>query len=85
MNQSSMVRRFESPKVDVTLTEALLKRLVRIPSVNPAIEKGNGEQIVASFIAEWFRKTRRFEVYEQRVTRDRFNVIAILARQLPPE
>jgi len=66
------------PRVNATQTITLLKRLIRIPSVNPAIENGTGEYAIASFIADWFRKAHGFDVYEQRVSKDRFNVIAIL-------
>ena len=66
------------PRVNATQTITLLKRLIRIPSVNPAIENGAGEYAIASFIADWFRKAHGFDVYEQRVSKDRFNVIAIL-------
>jgi acetylornithine deacetylase len=52
--------------------------LISIPSVNPEIENGVGERELASFIADWFRKIRKFDVYEQRVSKNRFNVIAIL-------
>ncbi len=66
------------PRVSATQTIKLLKGLIRIPSVNPAIENGTGEKAIASFIADWFRKARKFDVYEQRVSKDRFNLIAIL-------
>jgi acetylornithine deacetylase len=56
----------------------LVKRLIEIPSVNPAIEDGQGEEAVAIFIADWFRKTRHFRVLEQKVSKNRFNVVAIL-------
>jgi len=59
-------------------TIGLLKRLIRIPSVNPVIENGSGENSIGSFIADWFRKSHEFNVYEQRVAKDRFNVIAVL-------
>jgi acetylornithine deacetylase len=65
-------------RIRPTFTFELLKRLIRIPSVNPAIEGGQGEAEIGAFIADSFRKTRLFRVYEQRVAKDRFNVIAIL-------
>ena len=61
-----------------TTTLDLLKRLIRIPSVNPAIEDGEGEEEIATFIAEWFRRTRLFKVFEQKVSKRRFNVVATL-------
>ena len=66
------------PRVSGRQTIRLLKRLIKIPSVNPAIENGTGENAVGSFIADWFRKSHEFNVSEQRVGRDRFNVIAVL-------
>ncbi len=65
-------------RIRPAVTVDLLKRLIRIPSVNPAIDRGQGEEEIAAFIARWFRKTRRFNVIEQRVTKNRFNVIARL-------
>ncbi len=67
-----------SPRISPQLTLRLLRRLVRIPSVNPAIEDGQGERAVADYIAKWFRGARRFRVVEQKVGKDRFNVVAIL-------
>ncbi len=67
-----------SLQVNFRSTVDLLRSLIRIPSVNPAIEDGQGEQAIASYIAEWFRKTKHFRVYEQKVTKNRFNVVAIL-------
>ena len=66
------------PRISASQTVTLLRQLISIPSVNPEIENGTGEGALASFIAEWLRKARKFEVYEQRVSKDRFNVIAIL-------
>ncbi len=68
----AMIRIYSSATID------LLKRLIRIPSVNPAIEGGQSEEEIATFIADWFGKTRRFHVIEQRVSKGRFNVVAIL-------
>jgi len=65
-------------KITTGQTVQLLKHLVSIPSVNPGIENGCGEAELGSFIADWFRRAKRFDVYEQRVSKDRFNVIAIL-------
>lgn len=65
-------------RVNAVQTISLLKRLIRIPSVNPAIENGTGENAIASFIADWCRRTHQFEVHEQHVIKDRFNVIVIL-------
>ena len=61
-----------------TTTLDLLKSLIRIPSVNPAIENGEGEEEIATFIAEWFRKVRLFKVFEQKVSKHRFNVVVTL-------
>jgi len=61
-----------------TTTLDLLKRLIRIPSVNPAIEDGKGEEEIATFIAEWFKRTRLFKVFEQKVSKRRFNVVVTL-------
>lgn len=60
------------------LTAGLLKQLIRIPSVNPAINPTDNEIEIASFIARWLRKTRRFHVMEQKVSKGRFNVVAVL-------
>lgn len=57
----------------------LLKRLIRIPSVNPGIEGGEGEHAIADCIAKWFRKKGKFHIYEQKVSKNRFNVVALLA------
>ncbi len=67
-----------SLRIDSTSTVNLLKKLISIPSVNPAIENGQGEEAVATYIAKWFRKTHQFRVMEQKVGKNRFNVIAIL-------
>jgi acetylornithine deacetylase len=56
----------------------LLKRLIRIRSVNPSIEEGNGEEEIATFIAEWFRRMRLFKIFEQKVSKRRFNVVVTL-------
>lgn len=56
----------------------LLKDLVKIPSINPSIEEGYDEVVIADYIARWFRRTKRFRVIEQTVAKNRFNVIAIL-------
>lgn len=61
-----------------TPTIKLLKNLIKIPSVNPSVEKRYDEEAIASYIAKWFRKTKRFRVIEQKVDKNRFNVIAIL-------
>jgi acetylornithine deacetylase len=68
----------KSPRIDPRSTIELLKDLVRIPSVNPSIEQSYDEAAIASFIAKWFRKTKRFRVVEQTVKGERFNVIATL-------
>ena len=68
----------DSAHVDFATTTNLLKNLIRIPSVNPAIEGGSGESALASYIADWFRKTGHFRVYEQKVRKNRFNVVAVL-------
>jgi len=60
------------------LTIGLLKRLIQIRSVNPAIDSSENEMEIASFIAQWFRKTNRFRVTEQKVSKGRFNVVAVL-------
>lgn len=72
--------RFNKPnfRLKESSTVKLLKHLVRIPSVNPLIEEGDGEKAISNFIAEWFRKTKRFEVFEQKVSNGRVNVIATL-------
>ena len=57
---------------------SLLKSLVKIPSVNPVIEQTRDEEGIATFIADWFRRTRKFNVTEQKVTKNRFNVVATL-------
>jgi acetylornithine deacetylase len=64
--------------IDPRITVELLKDLVRIPSVNPNIEQSYDETAIASFIAKWFRKTKKFRVVEQTVKGSRFNVIATL-------
>ena len=56
----------------------MLKSLVKIPSINPSIEKEYNEEAIADYIARWFKKTERFHVIEQTVDKNRFNVIAIL-------
>lgn len=73
-----MCGRCDSLQVDFAATTKLLRNLIRIPSVNPAIEGGSGESAVASYIADWFRKTHHFRVYEQKVSKNRFNVVAVL-------
>jgi len=73
-----MIHKSSLRRVNAVHTISLLRRLIRIPSVNPEIENGTGENAIASFIADWCRKTHQFEVHEQHVTKDRFNVIAIL-------
>jgi acetylornithine deacetylase len=65
-------------QVDTKQILGLLKRLIRTPSVNPAIDRNQDEGAIADFIAKWFRKNRRFSVYEQKVVKGRFNVVAIL-------
>jgi acetylornithine deacetylase/succinyl-diaminopimelate desuccinylase family protein len=64
--------------IHIARTLDLLKRLIRIPSVNPAIEDGEGEEEIATFIAEWFRRTRLFKVSEQKVSKRRFNVMVTI-------
>ena len=61
-----------------SLTLKLLKALVKIPSVNPSIEEGDGEVAIADYISRWFRKTGKFRVIEQTVDKDRYNVLAFL-------
>ena len=56
----------------------LLKSLVQIPSVNPIIEETRDEGEIGTFIADWFRRTRKFNVVEQKVRKNRFNVVATL-------
>lgn len=68
----------QSIKPDPRLTLKLLKALVKIPSVNPSIEPGEGEVPIANYIAKWFRQNGFFHVVEQSVEGDRFNVIATL-------
>lgn len=75
----SVVTMIHSPiRLKTTSTIKLLKDLIRIPSVNPSIEESNGEEAIADYIAEWFRKAKRFHVIEQTVEKNRFNVIAVL-------
>ncbi len=69
----------ETIRIRSSSTINLLKHLIRIPSVNPEVEGGQGEQAVAEFIADWFRRTGRFHVSEQKVSKGRFNVVALLA------
>lgn len=57
---------------------SLLKSLIRIPSVNPIIEPARNEAQLATYIADWFRRTHKFSVTEQKVSKDRFNVVAVL-------
>ena len=57
---------------------SLLKSLIRIPSVNPIIEPARNEAQLATYIADWFRRTHKFNVIEQKVSKDRFNVVAVL-------
>jgi acetylornithine deacetylase/succinyl-diaminopimelate desuccinylase family protein len=64
-------------RINPARTVNLLKDLIKIPSVNPAIE-GQGEGAIGSYIADTFRRTRQFHVYEQRVAKNRFNVVAVL-------
>ncbi len=73
-----MITSHASPRIDSASTINLLKKLISIPSVNPAIENGQGEEAIATYVAEWFRKTHQFRVMEQNVRKNRFNVIAIL-------
>ncbi len=73
-----MITGHASPRMDSASTINLLKKLISIPSVNPAIENGQGEEAIATYVAEWFRKTRQFRIMEQKVRKNRFNVIAIL-------
>ena len=65
-------------RIDAKQILDLLKQLVRTPSVNPAIDHSQDEGAIADLIAKWFRKTGRFSVYEQKVAKGRFNVVAIL-------
>lgn len=65
-------------RIDTKQIVVVLKRLVRTPSVNPAIDRNQDEGAIADFIAKWFRKNGRFSVYEQKVAKGRFNVVAIL-------
>ena len=69
--------RGNSVQTDPALTIELLKDLIKIPSINPTIE-GRGEGAIADYISTRFRKAKKFHVYEQRVTRNRFNIVAIL-------
>ncbi len=68
----------KSRRIDPSIIIELLKELVRIPSVNPNIEQSYDEATIASFIAKWFRETKKFRVDEQTVKGSRFNVIATL-------
>jgi len=65
-------------RIDTKQILDLLKQLVRTPSVNPAIDHSQDEGAIADLIAKWFRKTGCFSVYEQKVAKGRFNVVAIL-------
>jgi acetylornithine deacetylase len=65
-------------RIDAKQILDLLKKLVRTPSVNPAIDRGQDEGAIADLIAKWFRRADPFSVYEQKVAKGRFNVVAIL-------
>ncbi len=64
-------------KVDEKETLSFMKKLVSINSVNPCIEKGEGEIEVSNYIAEYLEKIG-LEVKTQDVVDGRFNVIATL-------
>ena len=76
---SIWITRSHLPRIGTAATVDLLKQLIRIPSVNPAIEDGEGEERIATFIAAGLRKARLFHVSEQKVEKHRFNVLATLA------
>ena len=57
--------------------EELLKKLIRIESVNPSFEKGGGETEISNFIADYL-DSLKIEVHTQNVIDDRFNVIGAL-------
>ena len=65
-------------RIDAKQILDLLKKLVRTPSVNPAIDRGQDEGAIADLIAKWFRRADLFSVYEQKVAKGRFNVVSIL-------
>ena len=65
-------------RIDAKQVLDLLKQLVRTSSVNPAIDHSQDEGAIADLIDKWFRRTGRFSVYEQKVAKGRFNVVAIL-------
>jgi len=64
-------------KIGKEETLSLMKKLVSINSVNPNIEKGEGEIEVSKYIAEYLKKVG-LEVRTQDVVDGRFNVIATL-------
>jgi acetylornithine deacetylase len=64
-------------KIDENETLSLVKKLVSVNSVNPCIEKGQGEIEVSKYIAEYLSKIG-LEVRTQEVVDGRFNVIATL-------
>jgi acetylornithine deacetylase len=69
--QSPTVRIPKKSVIDV------LRRLVRINSVNPDVGEGPGEAKIAKEIAEML-ESDRLEVETQKVSGDRYNVIGIL-------
>ena len=64
-------------KIDEKETLSVMKKLVSINSVNPCIEKGEGEIEVSKYIAEYLERTG-LEVKTQNVVDGRFNVVATL-------
>jgi len=64
-------------KIDENETLSLVKKLVSVNSVNPCIEKGQGEIEVSKYIADYLAKIG-LEVKTQQVVDGRFNVVATL-------
>jgi acetylornithine deacetylase len=64
-------------KIDEKATLSVIEKLVSINSVNPCIEKGQGEIEVSKYIADYLEKLG-LEVRTQEVVDGRFNLIGTL-------
>jgi acetylornithine deacetylase len=64
-------------KIDEKATLSIMEKLVSINSVNPCIEKGQGEIEVSEYIADFLEKLG-LEVRTQEVVDGRFNLIGTL-------
>jgi acetylornithine deacetylase len=72
-----MVVMADLPKIDEKATLSIMEKLVSINSVNPCIEKGQGEIEVSKYIAGFLEKLG-LEVRTQEVVDGRFNLIGTL-------